>query len=55
MFTLHHFTTCRSIKNSHTNEGIALVTHQDTMSKKSLKLTAEKFFQDFIEILEKYL
>jgi len=36
----------------HLNE---VVPHEHSQGKKSLKLTEEKFFQDFIEILEKYL
>ena len=36
----------------HLNE---VVPHEHSQGKTSLKLTEEKFFQDFIEILEKYL
>ena len=36
----------------HLNE---VVPHEHSQGKTSLKLTTEKFFQDFVEILEKYL
>ena len=37
---------------SHLNE---VIPHEHSQGKKSLKLTAERFFQNFVELLDKYL